>query len=465
MLHTLVPSFLADLVWPEHRSSWKLHRTSYLDGLRGLASFVVFICHYTEENHRYMVPTYGLNKDGDSSFVQLPFLRIIFSGRPMVHIFFVISGFVLSYKPLKSIHSYDIDKCYAVLSSSAFRRPIRLFAPCVVSTFIILVLIQAGWLYKPLPSVSEQMNDWLKTIFHNITWPWGWDALLNPRYDIHLWTIPIEFAHSMLLFLVVLMLARAKAIVRQSMVFMLMVYCLACGKWAAFEFFAGMFLAEIQIRQSTIPKYHELSAESTAPMPRSIRSPILHYGVHACIVLTWAFIGGWPNHDHKETPGIRYLFEQTPSAFVTNEHDMPQRFWFAVSAAFMVWSCGEVDFVRKFLEGGLAQYCGRISYAIYIVHGPVLGLFQRWVVGHAHIPVRGVEGTPDFAPEVLGAGVKGFFGDANPAQRTLSWFVGLLILGPIVTWASDLFWRLVDLPVISLGRRLENACLDHSDSR
>ncbi len=44
----------------------------------------------------------------------------------------------------------------------------------------------------------------------------------------------------------------------------------------------------------------------------------------------------------------------------------------------------------------------------------------------------------------------------------MTWFVGLLILGPAIVWTSDLFWRLVDAPVVNLGRRLENACVDTS---
>src|SRR5690242_11309159 len=111
IVRTLLPSFVADVIWPDQKPTYKIHPTSYLDGLRGLASFIVCICHYTESNHGYFVPTYGLNGDKPSSFIQLPFLRIIYSGRPMVHIFFVISGFVLSYKPLKSIHQGSQDKC------------------------------------------------------------------------------------------------------------------------------------------------------------------------------------------------------------------------------------------------------------------------------------------------------------------------------------------------------------------
>src|SRR4051794_14591073 len=103
LLRLLLPSFIADVVFPEHKPTWRLHPTSYLDGLRGIASVIVFFCHFTEEIYPPLTPTYGLNPDQPSAWIQLPFARLIFSGRPMVHIFFVISGFVLSYKPIKAI--------------------------------------------------------------------------------------------------------------------------------------------------------------------------------------------------------------------------------------------------------------------------------------------------------------------------------------------------------------------------
>jgi len=173
-LRHLLPSFIADLLYPKHKPTWKLHPTSYLDGLRGIASVLVFFCHYTENNFGELTRTYGINENIPSGLIQLPYFRVLFSGRPMVHIFFVISGFVLSYKPIKSIHARDMDKCFSTLSSSTFRRAFRLFGPCVVSTFIIMCLAKMGWHKVKYPTWGEQFADWRHTIFHQVTWPWAW---------------------------------------------------------------------------------------------------------------------------------------------------------------------------------------------------------------------------------------------------------------------------------------------------
>jgi len=467
MLRSLVPSFVADAVWPEHRQTWKLHPTSYLDGLRGIASVVVFICHYTEENHPSLIPSYGLNPDHTpSSWIQVPFVRIIFSGRPMVHIFFVISGFVLSWKPVKAIHSRNLDRCFSILSSSAFRRPIRLFGPCVVSTFLIMLMVQCGWLYTPLPTLTEQFWAWKNAVFHSITWPWAWDYDLRPGYDVHLWTIPIEFAHSMLLFMVILVLSRVRQLVRQSACVLLMIYFLCCGRWAAFEFTAGLFLAEFHLLlQSTHSKTWESSEAALSPNKPPLPGwSIAWTALHLIIVATAIFIGGWPNFGAEETPGIRSFLALTPEPFASMDPLAPQKFWFAVAAAFAVWSCGELRPVRRFLEGPVAQYCGRVSYAVYIVHGPVLEVLQGCVVGRPFVPSLREPGEPDFvAGGGPATGIRALVGGESPAQRTIAWLMGLFILAPAVIWAADVFWRVVDNPMVALGRKIEAVCLDDVD--
>lgn len=471
-LHALLPSFVADALWPDHKSplaNHKLHPTSYLDGLRGLAAMIVFFCHYTEENHQYLVPTYGWNADGVSSFVQLPFFRILYSGRPMVHIFFVISGFVLSYKPLKAIRARDLDKCYAALASSTFRRPFRLFGPCVVSTGIIGILIQTGFMYRRLQYNSVQFWGWVDAVFHSITWPWAWDFDLRPAYDIHLWSIPIEFVHSYLLFLTILMLSRLRPQARTVTMFLLLAYVIACGKWAAMEFYAGMILADFHIKRSieakTSAKHNESIDPAASKSPGTLRPYIenqaLHYIVHIGLFLFALYTEGWPNFDAPKTPIISWLYTHTPSSFPPVDNLTPQKFWFAVQAIIMVWTCGELNFIKRFLEGPIPQYCGHLSFAVYIVHGPVLEMLQHRVAGTLYQPPMAAPGLPGYRPEVLASGVKGLVGVHTATQRTLAWALGLAIIAPIVIWVADVFWRLVDIPMIRLARTIEMKVVDH----
>jgi len=87
MAFALLPSFVQRRIRPGLTKSQRLHPTSYLDGLRGVASFIVFMGHYTEENLGWYTEPYGLYEDGaPSSPLQLPLIRVLYSARPMVHI-------------------------------------------------------------------------------------------------------------------------------------------------------------------------------------------------------------------------------------------------------------------------------------------------------------------------------------------------------------------------------------------
>lgn len=462
VLRALLPSFVADVVFPEHRPTWRLHPTSYLDGLRGVAAVIVFFCHYTENNFSALTPSYGFDPERrPSSWLQLPLARAVFSGRPMVHIFFVISGFVLSYKPVRALHAREPERCYAALASSTFRRAFRLFGPCVASTFLILCMRQAGWLGRAQETLAEELWKWKGAVFHQLAWPWEWDRDLRPAYDVHLWTIPIEFAHSMLLFMVLLMLSRVRLGVRMAAVLGLMGYCLACGKWAGFEFLAGLFLAEVYVLRAARAKEWEGASET-----HEVRASACGWLLKAFqlgLVLLSLFIGGWPNSEAEKTPGIRYFLAQTPMPFAKMDALAPQKFWFGLSAVATVWAVGELGFLRRLFESPFAQYCGRISYAVYICHGPVEELFRDWLLGHPIIGAVGEPGTPEYKPALPATGVKGFVGIETMTQITVGWFVGLWLLAPLVIWAADLFWRGVDNQVVSLARKLEVWCLDDSE--
>lgn len=59
----------------------------------------------------------------------------------MVAIFFILSGYVLSYKPLQLAREGDTRALYDNLSSAAFRRTPRLFLPIVPAMFGTAVAI------------------------------------------------------------------------------------------------------------------------------------------------------------------------------------------------------------------------------------------------------------------------------------------------------------------------------------
>ncbi len=134
MLRGVLPSLFS--IYPDDGLERRIHRTSYLDGLRGITSLIVFGCHYTEENHKYLLPSYGPNHDGrPSSWIQFPspqdrLLRTAHDSLILCDCW--LSALIHSCKRFKRTNRIDASR-YS--RQSALGRGTRLFILCIVATF------------------------------------------------------------------------------------------------------------------------------------------------------------------------------------------------------------------------------------------------------------------------------------------------------------------------------------------
>lgn len=227
----LLPSFLRPRASPCATSTTKSSKCAIaaLDGLRGIACLFVFNEHFTYNYSHNLL--YGYGVEGRRSVVQWPFIRVFWSGFSMVAIFFVISGYVLSYKPLRQIRARQAAQLQHALASSVFRRAIRLYLPSMIAVVICGLLTWTGaftyatgvthsekatpfQLHESTPphydSFVGQLGDAIKNAWW-MTFFWRWDSTTTPGdYDLHLWTIPTEFRCSMVLFLTLIATSRLR---------------------------------------------------------------------------------------------------------------------------------------------------------------------------------------------------------------------------------------------------------------
>jgi hypothetical protein len=174
---------------------------------------------------------------------------------------------VVSYKPLKHIRKGQHEALIHALISSGFCRGMRLFLPPAVTTFIVAIAVYMQLYNAPydlmpgiIPRHPEnyrslflQLRDWARFLIVDMTHPWRWKSPKS-ECDSHLWTIPIQFRSSMILFLAITGLAKTHTRVRAAPLFLLHVYCIMQKRWEVTLFLAGMFLAErnlIQIELET----------------------------------------------------------------------------------------------------------------------------------------------------------------------------------------------------------------------
>jgi peptidoglycan/LPS O-acetylase OafA/YrhL len=444
----LVPSFVQRRVRPTPAKSNRLHPTSYLDGLRGVASFIVFMGHYTEETLGWFTEPYGLYEDGaPSSPLQLPFIRVLYSPRPMVHIFFIISGYVLSYKPLKQIHSQQLSALTTTLSSSVFRRALRLFLPSIVTISIMAFVVHFDMSddrFAPsFDTLSDQLAHWWETCWGLLRASWAVNDLSypQPKYNPALWTIPVEFAQSLILFITIIGLSRCVINIRLLVLASIILFCFFGGQLYTVEFLGGMFIAELTLLQdhslftptsspTLLPKYDPEELRQKTKNGPTLRKHVVQ-AFWILNVICGLFIASWTNNHQDEVWGIRFLDAHTPSPYEG------QQVWFCLGAFQIVAACTQMKFLQNIFTNSIPQYLGNISYALYLTHNLCLTILE-----------------PRLNPYL-----DHHFGNSTSWGRHLSWLGGLAVYLPVLICVADMFWRAVDTPTVKLARWLEGNCI------
>ena len=187
------------------------------------------------------------NGENDHWLIQLPIVRLLANGQVQVATFYVLSGVSLSLRPLRLARSHEWDALLGTMFSSVFRRALRLYLPVLAVQVCVLFAtllglydhgyaISQNWPYagtnefthKVFDTNAAQIEDWLRAMW-NFANPF---APNRPLYDVHLWTIPIEFVNSILLFATLIGLARLRPRMRMSLTAMLWIYCMS---WSVVE--------------------------------------------------------------------------------------------------------------------------------------------------------------------------------------------------------------------------------------
>jgi peptidoglycan/LPS O-acetylase OafA/YrhL len=120
----------------------------------------------------------------DYYITQLPIIRLLYTGTVMVFIFFVLSGFSITLKPLKLARQGASNLLYNNLVSATFRRAVRLYFPCVA--LMLLVLLQtyfgcfqyAETVVEDWPFMKKQVPESLRLksgqVWHLCQSMWQW---------------------------------------------------------------------------------------------------------------------------------------------------------------------------------------------------------------------------------------------------------------------------------------------------
>ncbi|KAJ1325225.1 acyltransferase family protein [Microdochium nivale] len=483
-----------------------------LDGIRGIACLIVFNFHYLYPYTLTVI--HGFNPNSVHIYAhQYPFLCLLARGRAAVCVFFAVSGYVLSHRFIQLVRQRNLSKAHSSLASLTFRRGMRLFLPPTISLIIIalaawLGAYEPGWKLKgspwqggewePNPGRRPDLGITLRDLY--FTWwdwsnPWNWNPMYI-EYDPHLWTIPIEFRSSIVLFIALLGTASLRGSWRGSLLWIGCVYCLWYGRWDVGVFLGGAVMAEMHLYiasrpspwswRATVARFKQvvgrgrlqISSSSASTLrnvedpeqgipeqtnittkPRKFTPQSIAWTVFlVLILLSSLFFLSYPDSRGPSTPGFTVISQYlTPRAF----NNGPYLFWHAVGSILFIFSVPLLPRLAGWVfENPVAQYLGRISYALYLCHGPVMHSLGFAVQPLIFKNVVGVY-VIDEPEQGGGAAAADVAQPPRWAGGQSGWCLGLLLgwfMCLVVTiFVADIFWRFVDVGCVKFARAVETA--------
>jgi peptidoglycan/LPS O-acetylase OafA/YrhL len=441
--------FCADIVRPSifNRTNGppkQASSTAWLDGLRGWAALLVYVMHHVlwahtaEGGNKIFENAFGF--DGKYYLVCLPLVRnFLVGGHFAVTTFFVISGFVLSRKPLMLIQAGEFVKLGDNLSSALFRRWLRLYLPIIATTFLYLT----SWHVFGIWIESDQKETWREEV-------WNWYIELKNfsyvfrlggepwfSYNVHTWSIPVEFRGSIAIYTSLLAFSRATRNARLWCEVGLIYYFMYIvdGSHCAI-FMGGMLLCDL-----------ELLAENN-DLPRwfwffeSFKELIFFN-----LFIAALYLGGIPSHSDdlnelKQSPGWYYLSMLKPQAVF--DYKFFYLFW---ASCALVASVPRIPSLKSFFETRFCQYLGRISFAFYLVHGPIMNTLADRLyaaVGRPKGDMQELVPWTNLFP----------ISDAGPFGLELNFLLPHLIIFPANLWLAEIVTKLIDEPSVKFAQWL-----------
>jgi peptidoglycan/LPS O-acetylase OafA/YrhL len=346
----------------------KKHSLGFLDGVRGVAMMIVVLHHFGLGFFpaiNYLNPEkIHLGNGGAELMIAKTPLNIFFNGGFAVSIFFVLSGFVLSYK----FHQSGSRK---LLTEYAAKRYFRLLLPVGASVVICYVLHLFGLFTHQSVGNITKSQDWFKGLFSDMK---GFgdviknmflDVFLNNdnRYNAVLWTMTIEFLGSLLLFSFLALAGNNKKSILLHIIVAALILCTDKKFYAAF--ILGSLISRLFVDGFSFPKDWK------------------GFGIKLVLLTAGIYFSSYPQG---------FFTEQSiwkPLAWSwTNSYDL-----FHVLGAFCILFviCFDKNFTRFFSVKPFL-YLGKISFSFYLIHLAVmcsLGCFifmQLWKPGTYFIP-------------------------------------------------------------------------------
>jgi peptidoglycan/LPS O-acetylase OafA/YrhL len=323
-------------------------RQKHLDSLRGLAAVIVVLEHYfaaffpytvfgTQSEYRQIAPW-------ENVAFYPPFGTLI-AGHLAVCLFFILSGYVLSYRFIGE-RSGGLD-----LMAAMVRRPMRLAGLVVFTIATAFLLWRAGLFFNHQVADVSHSTPWfdepwtgpvaLATLAQDLLAPFSRGRIYNGP----LWTIEIELYGSLATFVFLLLF---KASPYRRIILLALVIGLTTSFYQAFAL--GVLLADLH-------KQRDL---------RQVATPVM-----VALVALAVYLSSYPQQCTPEFVD-RSIYGILPPSKTSGGYPM-----LAAALVFVIVLTSQR--ARSVLAQPALRFLGRISYGIYAIHFLMLGSVSSWL--------------------------------------------------------------------------------------
>ncbi|QIW99795.1 hypothetical protein AMS68_005313 [Peltaster fructicola] len=364
--------------------------TAWLDGLRGWAALCVTFMHLTVYTHDGIELCYGSkfrhNEEYNTTWAALPIIRLPFTGGHFsVMLFFVISGYVVPRRLIQYLQEGRRQDFTDAVHSAIVRRPVRLYVPVFLCTIAIFTCWHVlGITPENTPKQGNIVSEVFAWIAETTLFSYFYrNYWLFSYYNVHTWTIPVELRGSMFLFVYLIIVQglsnRNRILMTAGMIIHLAV--LSPGAWYAC-FFAGMFICELDLlalsgNNIRMP-WSIISDWLYSKSRASVKTVVMHALFIASLYLATQPSSDWSTKAETlgNCPGWSTLSAMVPFYYIDADSQF-RWFWLFWAAALLLFSIREISWLRRSFDSPIAQYLGRHSFALYLIHGPMIAYFSE----------------------------------------------------------------------------------------
>ena len=326
-------------------------RLACLDGMRGVFSLSVVIFHIF-----YIFLPAAITGDPGTMHLagrvehilsRLP--QFLYNGNCGVCVFFVLSGFVLAYR-------FWPERKTSILRSAALRRYFRLTIPAFASIFLAYLLLKAGWMRSQevfqvahsFPLIGEIYRlpaDFVRVLREGL---WGiYFGYDQPHsYNPVLWTMEVELKGSFLSFAFLSLFGTTR---RRWFVYPVLVLLF----WNTYylSFVLGVALSDLACSSEGSALWQRLEGQKW---------------------LSWVSLGMGILLSSYTADGRHRVYRWLNFPFYGEMQVDTEALYHIMGAAFLIYAVLQESHLRRMLEGKFLVWTGKYSFALYLVHIPVI---------------------------------------------------------------------------------------------